>query len=289
MRFLTEEEAKDWDAIAGKLDGINGLNDFDKARIKKAFGFLKREFGVDFLKKMDTSHPFNFNIHNYVADSRLWFAHLAENLNSIKSYPKYSYLLKRLLDSKKFLEAYSVLETACKFNKTGFDIEFDPSVIINNKNKEPDLKLINPITSESFFCEVSISNISEVQKKATKTEMDLFYTIIRQSGIEFTGKVLKSLSDNHKEEVADKIKIFSKNVIEELGFGELIIEGVLILGMATKGNIGKLEDWAKLQNCRLGSFEGPPIDVNEIHRMEFKIKKRAATVTTREAKYIDDI
>ncbi|MHB8336867.1 MAG: hypothetical protein ACYDEE_05570 [Ignavibacteriaceae bacterium] len=274
MRFLTEIEAQDWNTIANHCDEFDGLTVEEKVRVKRAFSFLKNEFGDDFLRTIDSAHPFNFHIHNYAPPSRLWFAYLAAMIESVKYFPNYISLLKRLKVPNKFHEAYTVLETSFNFKSVGFDIEFDPGITINGRNKVPDLKLINTETKESFYCEVSVSYTSVKQNEAMKTEIEIFNAVISATGLEFAGRVTKTLPDIEKTEIKDKIINLAKTVSEELGFGVLIIEDVLILGYATQDNVEKLEDWAKNNGCSLRSFEGPYFDVNEMRRIENKINEK---------------
>lgn len=274
MRFLTKIEGQDWNNLITHCDEFDGLTDEEKVRVKKAFAFLKNEFGAGFLKDVDREHYFYFHIHNYAPPSRLWFAYLAEMIESVKNFPNYNSLLRRLKNPKKFREAYTVLETAFNFRNVGFDIEFDSAVTISGKNKVPDLKLINIKTKESFYCEVSVSYTSVKQNEATETELEIFNTVISTPGLEFAGRIIRTLSDVERTKIKDKILIFAKSVSEELGFGMLIIEGVLMLGYATQDNVEKLEDWAKNNGCNLRSFEGPNFDVNELRRIENKINEK---------------
>ena len=134
MRFLTKIEGQDWNNLITHCDEFDGLTDEEKVRVKKAFNFLRNEFGVDFLKEVDDQHYFYFHIHNYAPPSRLWFAYLAEMIESVKYFPNYISLLKRLKVPNKFHEAYTVLETSFNFKSIGFDIEFDSEVTIHAYN-----------------------------------------------------------------------------------------------------------------------------------------------------------
>ena len=274
MRFLNYTGSTDWDIVANRCDEIDGLSEEEKIKVKKAFSFLKNEFGVDYLKEVGNEHYFYFHIHNYAPPSRLWFAYVAEMIERVKDFSNYNSLLKRLKNPKKFREAYTVLETAYNYGNDGFNIEFDPVINIKSKNKVPDLKLINVVTKEELICEVSISFTSVKQNEAFDNETEIFNAVISNDGLEFAGRVIKTLSEIEKSQIKNTILNFAESVKEGNGFGVLVIEDVLLLGYATPENVKKLEDWAKNNGCNVRSFEGPYFDVDEIRRIENKINEK---------------
>ncbi|MDR3666091.1 MAG: hypothetical protein P4L35_04520 [Ignavibacteriaceae bacterium] len=275
MSILTLDQIKDWDAIADQSDEILGLSEIERIRIKEALNFLKIEFGEDFLKEnySPIRHPFFKFITNYVRTTRLWFVDIAERILLVKNFPQYEGLLERLKNPQKYSEAMSVLESAYKFCKAGFEIEFDPCVKIGNGNKVPDIKIIDSFTQETLYCEVSFLNYSENQIKAQETEDELFNATRGYGFLETAGRVYKPLSLNHRNELISKIKELSKSVAEKQGFGTLIIDHVITLGLSTPDKKEKLQKWANKHGCNVGEFDGPPSESNDVQRMKFKIKK----------------
>ena len=163
-RFLRPDEATNWDTVASHFYGIKDITEKQIELARNAFSFLKNEFGEKYLKEMEPIHPMYFHIHNYVQASRLWFVELAADIKRLKEFPNYESLYRRLKNSKKFPEAFSVLEIAIKFCKAGFNIEFDPKVKVNGRSKEPDLRVLNSSNDKSFYCEVSVLNASMIKK-----------------------------------------------------------------------------------------------------------------------------
>ena len=235
---------------------------------------FKNEFGENYLKEMEPLHPMYFHIHNYVLASRLWFVELAANIKRLKEFPNYKSLYRRLKNSSKFPEAFSVLEIAIKFCKAGFNIEFDPKVKVNGRPKKPDLRVINSSRTESFFCEVSVLNVSMIEKNAMNTEMKLFNAVISLPNLLFAGKVERILDENAIKNISDQISELKKRINEETGFGELIIKDVLTLGLSTEANKNILVKWAEEHNCEVGNFEQPYFESNELQRMKTKINEK---------------
>ena len=276
MRFLDRNEIRNWDAIIANCDEIDGLNESQKVRVKQSFSFLKNEFGEDFLINQTERalHPFFVQLTNYVPYTRLWFADFADDLQEVKFCNNYDSLIKRLRNPMQFNEAKSVLESATKFLRSGFRIEFDCEVAIEDRVKKPDIRITNSDTNETFYCEVSISYKSDIEKIAEKTEMILFNaTFVPGLFLEIAGRVDRTLNPDELETYAIKVSQFANHVSKEIGFGELIVNGVLTLGLSTKEKKSLLEEWAAKNNCTVGTFEGPPFNSNELQRMEKKISK----------------
>ena len=273
-RFLTRDEATDWEIVANHFYGIKDITEEQKELVRNAFSFLKNELGENYLKEMESIHPMYFHIHNYVLASRLWFVELAADIKRLKEFPNYKSLYRRLKNSRKFPEAFSVLELAIKFCKVGFNIEFDPNVKINGKPKEPDLKVINSSNTESFFCEVSVLNVSVIEQNAMNSGMKLFNAVMSFPYLQFAGKVERILDENEIKNVSDQIFELKKKVNEESGFGELRIKDVLTLGLSSEENKEQIVKWAKEHNCEVGNFEQPYFESNELKRMKTKINEK---------------
>lgn len=273
-RFLKRNEASNWDIVANHFYGIEKITEEQKELVKNAFIFLKMELGENYLREIDTNHPMMFHINNYVLSSRLWFVDLAADIQRLKEFPNYKALHRRLTRPEKFPEGFSVLEIAIKFCKAGFNIEFDPKVEVNERPKEPDLKVINSIDEEFFFCEVSLLNASAVEKDARNTEMILFNAVISSHSLLFAGKVEKILNEKEVKNISDQIYEMAKRVKEESGLGELIIKDVLKLGLSTEEKKDKLVKWADENNCEVGNFEQPYYESNALQRIKTKINAK---------------
>jgi hypothetical protein len=272
-RFLTKEEMYSWDLVANHFFSIENITDEQKVMVRNAFLFLKKECGENYLREIDKNHPMSFHLINYVLSSRLWFVDLAEYIRILQESFNYASLKRRLKNSSKFTEAFSVLETAAKFSKAGYKIEFDPKVKVNDKPKEPDLKIISSVNDESFYCEVSVLNNAVIEVDARNTELKLFEAIMFNPTLQFAGKIERILSVVEIKEVSDKlIKLVGE--VEKIGFGELVINNLVKLGLATEDNNKELVNWAKKHNCEVGNFEQPYFESKELQRMKTKINEK---------------
>ncbi len=109
-RFLTRDEATDWDIVANHFYGIKNITEEQKELVRNAFSFLKNEFGKNYLREIDLDHPMNFHIHNYVLASRLWFVDLAANIKRLKEFPNYKSLYRRLKNPENFQKLFRFLK-----------------------------------------------------------------------------------------------------------------------------------------------------------------------------------
>jgi len=269
------EDYRDWGKLSQHCEVMEGLTEVEKEKAKRVFLFLKQELGEDFLDSaFNVAHPIAHYVFNLAPWTRRWFTWFAEALKELKDHQNYKSLLNRLKDKDKFAEALSVLEPSYKFAKAGFELHFDPEISIESKRKIPDLKITNSENEEDLFVEVSIQKESMVQKEAGKTLQEISKPLL--SSIPFmyhSGKVYKTLSEKHLEDIVEKVQQLVKRVREENAFNELVEEGVVKIGLAPKSDIGMLEKWAKDRGLKVGEFFGPSYNVDGILRMKGKIKE----------------
>ncbi len=121
---------------------------------------------------------------------------------------------------------------------------------------------------------MSVLNASVIEKNAMNTEMKLFNAVISLPNLLFAGKVEKILVENEIKNISEQIFELKKRVNEETGFGELIINDVLTLGLSTEKKKNKLVKWAEEHKCEIGNFEQPYFESNELQRMKTKINEK---------------
>jgi len=267
------EDYKDWDKLSQHCEVIEGLTEVEKEKAKRAFLFLKQELGEDFLDNaFNVGHPIMHHIFNVVPWTRRWFTWFAEALKELKDHENYKSLLVRLKDKDKYAEALSILGPSYKFAQIGFKIDFDPKI---SRQKNPDFKITNSETGEELFVEVSIQRISRIQREADKTMKKIYFETFWQYApfLHWSGRVHKTLSEKHAEEISKKIKQLIEKVKTENTFQELIIEDVIEVGLASESDKRMLEKWAAERGLKVGEFSGPPFNVDEILRTKRKIER----------------
>ncbi|RSN72489.1 hypothetical protein [Candidatus Methanodesulfokora washburnensis] len=269
------EDYWNWEKLIQHSQTIEELTPFEKERVKRAFQFLREELGEEFLKDaFSEGHPICDYIRNLAPWTRRWIIWFAEALNELKNQENYSSLLNRIKDKGKFEEGVSILEASFKFSKAGFKIIIDPTIEISNVKRIPDLKLIDKDTGEELFVEISQMGPSEIEEQVHQT-MEAITDILWRSipFIHYCGRIYKTLSKRHLNEVVKKVEETVEKVKRDNSFHELSIKDVIEIGIAPEGDKETLEKWASDRGFHVGEFIGPPFDVNEILRTKRKIKE----------------
>lgn len=269
------EDYRCWDKLIQHCEVLEELTEVEKEKAKRAFLFLKRELGKDFLSvAFDTWHPLASHITNLAPWTRKWLTRFAEELKELKNHQNYISLLTRVKDKNKFAESISILEPAYKFAKTEFKIDFDPSVAVKSRRKIPDLKITNSETEEELFVEVSIQEESAIQREASTTLDEIHRPLLLSIPfMHYCGRVHKALSERHLKEVTGKVEQLVKKVKTENTFHELVEEDVIEMGLAPESDKEMLEKWATERGLKIGQFSGPPYNVDELLRTKGKIKE----------------
>jgi len=260
-----------WDWLAQNCDKISGLSPLEREKAKRAFMFLKKELGVDFLiSVLEKRHPIMFGIMNMVAWTRKYFIWFAEAMEELKSQENYSSFIARIKDTSKYLEAVSVLTEAHRFCQAGFSVEIDPLT----GSSIPDLKIIDSETNEEIFVEVSMLFESKAKAEASSTFLQILNSLLGTSPfLHWSGRIHKTLSTSHCQEVVEKIRAMLQKVQKRGKIGEVNIRGIIELAVAPDSDKSMLQKWADERQLKIGSFEGPPYDANEVVRVRRKIER----------------
>ncbi len=273
--FEKPDDFRNWNKLIDYCDAINDLTEYEKERAKRAFTFLRHEFGDNFLNEaFDNKHPFCNYIVNLAPWTRKWIVWFADALKELKKHENYSKLLTRILEPDKFDEALSILEVAYKLSKVGFSIAIDPQINVSGKEKIPDLKIIDTDTGEELCVEISMLRESRIVRDAVRTMRKITEPLwFSVPFIQYCGRIYKTLSKRHLDHIYEKVKEMVERAIREDSFQELIIEDTLELGIAPEKDRIILEKWAAEKGFKVGEFTGPAFNVNELLRTKRKIEK----------------
>ncbi len=264
----------DWNALIDHCDSIEKFTHLEREKAKRAFKLLRKEFGDSFLKNaLKARHPIFEHLLNMAPWTRKWIIWFADAIKELKDQENYNCLLKRLRDAAKFPEALSVLEIAYALCRAGFAIYIDPPVDTSGRTKIPDLRARDPDNDEEFFVEVSIQRQSEVEKEAWHTFQRIRNVLWSSVPfIHYCGRVHKTLSERHLDQVLKKVKKALDAYKTHETFQEVIIEGILELGIASESDKEILQKWAVERGFKVGEFFGPSFDVDEVLRTKRKIR-----------------
>jgi hypothetical protein len=270
---LTIDDYLDWNKLILHVDSID-LTEEEKLKVKAALKFLKNELGEGFLcSGFQVKHPILGNfIFNQAPWTRKWLYWFAESLKELKDHEGYYQLVERLKDADKYHEALSVFKMAVKLSYAGFKIAFDQTVQVSNRIKKPDIKITNPENGEIIYVEVSIQGQNYLTKEASTINFRIHDQLWKHfPKLNYSGKILKSLSESHLESILLKLNRVVEKVLKENSFYEFKIEGIIEIGISPSDDTATLELWSKKHDLKVGEFIGPKVNTNELQRLRGKI------------------
>jgi hypothetical protein len=161
---------------------------------------------------------------------------------------------------------------AVKLSYAGFKIAIDQTVSASDRIKKPDIKITNPENGEVIYVEVSIQGENYITKEASMVNSRIHDQLWKHfPKLNYSGKILKSLSENHLESVLLKLNRVIEKVLKENSFYELKIEGIIEIGIGPSHDTELLEQWSKKHGLKAGEFLGPKVSTNELQRLRGKI------------------
>ncbi len=287
--FERDDDYKDWTKLIRHCQEMD-LTASEKEMAIKSFQWLGREFGEEFLDyAFDTRHPICEYITNLAPWTRKWFIWFVETLRECKETMEqleYNQFKSKLKDSTRnnefrnntrFGERVSVLRIAQKFNKTVFDITFDPKVRVLGKPKTPDLKLVEKDTGKEIFVEISATHESEEERDAKRIINMIKRDLVEFHQIWYSGRLKKKLSRENLErelaEIAKKIKETIGRVKKENKFQAMSANDKVELGIAPKSDRESLEKWAAKRGLRATGWT-MDYETDEVSRIKQKIRKK---------------
>ena len=264
-----------WERLIDHCDTLEELTAFEKERAKWGFRWLRQELGEDFLKDaFEGRNPVCQYILNRAPWTRKWITWFAEAIMELKDHENYSSLLARLKNPSKFFEGLSVLQIAFKFSKAGFRIYVDPSVEVEGRPKQPDLKLTDKETKEQLFVEVSALQQSKGDRDAFRTLQRIAESTWRSGpSLYHCGRIGKALSMTHLNSLTARIQETVKRLEEKGGFDQMVVEKVFELGLATRDSREVLDKWAAERGLEVNKISGPPSNVDQLSRTRGKIRE----------------
>ncbi len=276
MILESAEDYTNWGKLIKHCETLDGLTELEREKAKRAFRLLEKEFGSHFLQDaFHKEHPLTGYIQNLAPWTRKWLVRFSESIQELKHQENYKSLLERLKDSDRFREGQSVLEVAYKFSKAGFSIAVDPSVNVSGNQKVPDLKLTNTDTKEELFVEVSMLGEARSEKESMETMRKITEPLWRSIPfVRYCGRVHKILAENHLTDIVEKVKETVEKAQKDNFFQELVIENVIEIGIAPQSDTQFMDTWASERGLAVGSFTGPPFNIDETWRVKQRIENK---------------
>lgn len=161
------------------------LSEDEKNVVLDGLTKLSRVFDGDWLRQARRQHhPLLGYLLNKAPWSQLWLAEFRKKVEACKGLPKFVRLEKRLRNDKEYAGAEGEVEIVAKLIAAGIiDIELHPTVTVEGKPKEPDLRAT--VDGEGIYFEITALGESEDSVKARETHQELAFPLFDPEIVRF--------------------------------------------------------------------------------------------------------
>lgn len=245
-----------------------------KSKVLEAISYLRAELGEDFLINAIIpnpglilpwpTHPI-VNMLAFISDWNIdLLIALSEQLSEVKAHStNYEKILDKLKDREQCLEGFSILKSAYRFSKVGFDIAIEPTI----SNKTPDLIIKDRENSTELLVEVTIVDRPAVFEASVENST-ILGRYFQESGRGLAADITfyKLYSKAHLDEILNND---IKNVVNEVKNSNtsktITINGGMAITISPSNNPN---------GGGLLSSSGPRYEINYITRLMQRIEDK---------------
>ena len=154
MKFL------EWGHHIESLERMDGFKALEKHQAKDGLEYLQTVLGDDFLLKSSAGephvarHPILMLLGNFAPCSRREITRFAGYLRTLEGSQNLDKVVARLHDLTQFNHDALLIKSAAKLVREGLRARFEPTMPVGNYQRQPDLRLDDPLTGETLFLEV---------------------------------------------------------------------------------------------------------------------------------------
>jgi hypothetical protein len=272
----------EWNYQIGGLEKMDGFEGQEKHQAKEALLYLQGVLGDDFLRRCSTEIPFVARhpmlrwLANYAAGSRRSITRFADQLRILDGSQNLGNVLARLHDVSQFDHDALLIKAASRLVSDGLRARFEPTMDVKNNQRQPDLKLEDPLTREPLFLEVATQTSSQKEREITDTNSAVFGVVF---GISYDLCLSGRWHQTPTPQVfGDILKRIQHGGVRALGHRTLVEveeEGVLEVALCHRDDKECLLDpWSAKRGLSGCGFEGPVMTSNDTARIKWKIRSK---------------
>lgn len=269
-----------WEHYIEDLESIDGLSGLEKHQAKEALEYLRKVLGDDFLSRASarvphaTHHPMLGLLLNFVPWTRRKITRFAEYLRNLEGSQNLENVLARLEDAAEFDHDSLVIKSAAKLVAEGLRARFEPTMPVEDNQKQPDVRLDDPGTGETVFLEVAIQTTAQREREAMEATWAITNSLIGTSfDLQWAGHLHKTPSEPHLRDILSKISSSAARANSERTFVSIQEEDTIEMAFCHNERVNLLQEWCKERGMRPGEFSGPPLDTDHVERLKQKIRK----------------
>lgn len=278
MQFL------EWNHHIESLEQMSGFHAQEKQQAKEGLLYLQNVLGDDFLERCSPEIPFVARhpilqwLANFAPSSRRSIARFAGHLRNLEGSQNLDKVLARLHDITQFNHDALLIKSASRLVGDGLRARFEPTMDVKNNQKQPDLRLDDPVTSETLFLEVSTQTASQKEREITDTNSAVIAAVFGPSyDLNFSGRWHKTPSPKVLWDILERVKCAAVRVRNERTIVAVEEDGILEMALCHRDDKANLLDpWSAKRDLSGCGFVGPVMVSNDTDRIKWKIRKEQA-------------
>lgn len=273
MQFL------EWKHHIESLERMEGFQPLEKDQAKEALQYLQKVLGDDFLWRASAGdpcvarHPVLQLLANFAPCSRRGIARFAGYLRILEGSQNLDKVLARLDDITQFDHDALLIKLAAKLVGEGLRDRFEPTMEVENNQRQPDLRLDDPLTGETVFLEVVTQAPAQRMREATDASSAVFNAVFGISfNLSISGRWYKTPSKQVLGAILERIKGSAVRALDERTIVFVHEEDTLEMALCHRDEkAGLLDPWSKERGLSCG-FLGPTIRRNDTVRLKRKMR-----------------
>jgi hypothetical protein len=274
MQFL------EWNHHIESLEQMSGFHAQEKQQAKEGLLYLQNMLGDDFLQRCSTETPFVARhpilqwLANFAPSSRGSIARFAGHLRILEGSRNLGNVLARLHDITQFNHDALLIKSASKLVSDGLQARFEPTMDVKNNQKQPDLRLDDPVTGETLYLEVSTQTEAQKEREVTDTNSAVFAAVFGPSyDLCLSGRWYRTPSPKVLSDILERINRGAVRARSERTIVAVEEEGILEMALCHRDDKASLlEPWSAKRGLSGCGFVGPVMTSNDTIRIKRKIR-----------------
>jgi hypothetical protein len=263
---------------------MSGFRAREKEQAKEGLLYLQNVLGDDFLERCSTEIPFVARhpilqwLANFAPSSRRSIARFAGHLRILEGSQNLGNVLARLHDITQFNHDALLIKSASRLVGDGLQARFEPTMDVKNNQKQPDLRLDDPLTGEILFLEVSTQTDAQKVREVTDTNSAVFAAVFGPSyDLCLSGRWYKTPSPKVLSNILERINRGAVRARGERTIVAVEEEGILEMALCHRDDKASLLDpWSAKRGLSGCGFVGPVMSSNDTVRIKRKIRNEQA-------------
>jgi hypothetical protein len=274
-------EFLEWQYHIDGLERMEGFARGDRDKAREALRYLQSVLGDDFLSRSSprpfaAQHPLMMLLANFAPCSRLDLARLAGYLRTLEGSENLDGVVRRLHDIRQFDHDALLIKSAARLVRQGLRARFEPTMPVRDNQRQPDLRLDDPLTGDTVFVEVVKQDAQMAMRKASancSAVLSTLYTITFD--LCHSARWHRLPSPPELENILEKTRAAARRALDGRTMAVVQEKDVLDMALCHRDQRASLlEPWCEKYGLSCGLFLGPTVARNDTFRLKVKIQRK---------------